>query len=107
MWKCLIFAVFALALSAADDGWGKVKSMPSGTELRVTKIGVRFGIVAKLYDVTDESVIVTTKSEQLSITKEQIAKIEYLPPPSARNPRAPTRNGKPYYELLWSRPKAD
>jgi len=107
MWKCLIFALFALAVSAADDGWRKVKAMGSGTELRVTKIGARFGIVAKLYDVTDESVIVTTKSEQLSITKDQILKIEYLPPRSARNPNAPTRNGKPFYELLWSRPKPD
>lgn len=105
MWKCLFFAVFSLAVSAGDDGWGRVKAIGNGTELRVTKIGARFGIVAKLYEVTNESVIVTTKSEQLSIPKEQILKIEYLPPPSARNPRAPTRSGKPYYELLWSRPK--
>ena len=81
MWHRILFLAFALSALAADtkDGWDKVKRLGSGSELRVTKIGARFGIVSTLYEVTDDSVIVTTKTEQLSIPKEQIARIDYIP----------------------------
>ena len=52
----------------------------------------RFGIVAKLYETTDESVIITTKTEQISVPKEQIARIEFAPGPATfRSSHAPAR----------------
>lgn len=67
-----------------------------GTEVRVTKIGARFGIVAKLYETTDESVIITTKTEQISVPKEQIARIEFAPGPATfRSSRSSTVDNLP------------
>ncbi len=68
---------------AADDGWAKVKALASGTELRIGKIGSRTPILAKIDQATDESLIIATKTEQLSIPKDQIAKVEYRPPQTA------------------------
>ncbi len=73
--------VFA-APFAEKDGWDKVMHLNPGTEVRVTKIGARFGIVAKLYETTEDSVIITTKTEQISVPKDQIARIEFVPGPA-------------------------
>ncbi len=73
--------VFA-APFAEKDGWDKVMHLNPGTEVRVTKIGARFGIVAKLYETTEDSVIITTKTEQISVPKDQIARIEFIPGPA-------------------------
>ena len=67
---------------AEKDGWDKVMHLNPGTEVRVTKIGARFGIVAKLYETTEDSVIITTKTEQISVPKDQIARIEFVPGPA-------------------------
>lgn len=98
MWSriLLLAAASTALLIGADDGWGKVKALGSGTELRVTKIGARFGIVSSLQEVTDESIIVTTKTEQLSILKEQIARIEFIPAQAAsRMTRSTSHNPLP------------
>lgn len=81
MWyRSLLLALGSLAITfAADDGWAKVKALSSGTELRIVKTGSRTPILAKLDEVTEESVIVATKNEQMSITKDQIEKIEFRP----------------------------
>ncbi|MBI2685010.1 MAG: hypothetical protein HYX27_01745 [Acidobacteria bacterium] len=81
MWhRSILLSVSLVAAAfAADDGWGKVKAVPNGTEVRVTKIGARFGVIANVYEVTDESIIVTTKTEQISFAKDQIVKIESRP----------------------------
>lgn len=81
---------------AEKDGWEKVMQLNPGTEVRVTKIGARFGIVAKLYETTDESVIITTKTEQISVPKEQIARIEFAPGPATfRSSRSSTVDNLP------------
>ena len=73
---------FAAPAFAAGDGWDKVMHLNPGTEVRVTKIGARFGIVAKHYETTEDSVIITTKTEQISVPKDQIARIEFIPGPA-------------------------
>jgi hypothetical protein len=81
MWPLIVFLAFA-SLSvyfAADDDWAKVKALASGTELRIVKTGTRAPILAKLDQATEESLIIATKTEQLSIPKEQLEKIEYRP----------------------------
>ena len=88
--------VFAAPAFAASDGWDKVMHLNPGTEVRVTKIGARFGIVAKLYETTDESVIITTKTEQISVPKDQIARIEFVPgPATTRTTRSSTVDNLP------------
>jgi len=83
MWRRFLFLALASASFAADDGWAKVKALASGTELRIVKTGTRVPILAKLDEATDESLIIATKTEQLSIAKEQLEKIEYRPKQTA------------------------
>lgn len=71
----LAFACVAVSLGA-DDGWGKVKAVGSGTELRITIIGSRTPVLAQMDEATEDSLIIRTKTEQRSIPKEQIDKIE-------------------------------
>lgn len=73
----VLFVLGLTGLFAADDGWGKVKSTESGTELRIKRVGKLPTLVANLDEVTDESVIVTTKTEQISVPKEEIERIDF------------------------------
>jgi hypothetical protein len=79
MWyRFVLFALGSLTLAfAADDGWAKVKALSSGTELRIVKTGSRTPILANLDEATDESLIIATKTEQISIPKDKIEKIEF------------------------------
>jgi hypothetical protein len=81
MWNRLLLVALGLnsVSFAADDGWAKVKALAAGTELRIVKTGTRAPVLAKFDEATNESLIIATKTEQLSIAKEQIEKIEYRP----------------------------
>ena len=81
MWyRSILIAVASLSAAfAADDTWSKVKALESGAELRITKTGSRTPILAKFDVATEESIVIATKSEQVSIPKEQIEKIEARP----------------------------
>jgi hypothetical protein len=81
MWhRFFLLALGSLSVAfAADDAWAKVKALSSGTELRIVKTGSRTPILAKLDEATDESLIIATKTEQISIAKDQIEKIEFRP----------------------------
>ncbi len=83
MWQLTAFLALASVSFAADDGWAKVKALASGTELRVVKTGTRSPILAKLDEATEESLVIATKTEQLSIPKDKIEKIEYRPKQTA------------------------
>jgi len=83
MWLQSLLLVLVCASFAADDPWTKVKALTSGTELRIVKTGSRSPILAKLDEATDESLIIATKTEQLSIPKDQIEKVEYRPKQTA------------------------
>ena len=63
---------FAMAAYAAEDGWEKVKALASGAELRITKAGGKAPILATMDQATDESLIVATKTEQISIAKSEV-----------------------------------
>ena len=71
--------VCAMAAYAAEDGWEKVKAIASGTELRITKAGGKAPVLATMDRATDESLIVATKTEQISIAKSEIVKVESRP----------------------------
>ena len=77
------FLALASVSFAADDGWAKVKALASGTELRIVKAGTKAPILARFDEATEESLVIATKTEQLSIPKNQIEKIEYRPKQTA------------------------
>jgi hypothetical protein len=79
MWIRPMVLFFAMAAYAAEDGWEKVKALASGAELRITKAGGKAPILATMDQATDESLIVATKTEQISIAKSEIVKVESRP----------------------------
>ena len=70
---------FALAAYAAEDGWEKVKALASGAELRITRAAGKAPVLATMDQATDESLIVATKTEQISIARSEIVKVEARP----------------------------
>jgi len=69
----------AITLVAADDPWAKVQEVKSGSELRVFKKGAKQPVLAKLDQVTEESVVIVVKNEQVAVPKEEIDRIDARP----------------------------
>lgn len=88
MSRILLFFCTALLAFAADNPWAKVKDLKTGTELRIYKVNGKQPILAKMDELTDESLVVIVKNEQTAIPKEQIDRIDYRPP--SKNSRITT-----------------
>jgi len=82
--KLGLFLFTALLAFAADNPWAKVKDLKTGTELRIYKVGGKQPILAKMDELTDESLVVVVKNEQTAIPKEEIDRIDYRPPQTGR-----------------------
>jgi hypothetical protein len=77
MKSLILLLLSAIALPAAgDDPWQPVRELRSGAELRVYKVGAKDPFSAKLDRTTDSSVIVITKTGQLSIPREEIERLD-------------------------------
>lgn len=76
MWRSLVFLMTTLALWAADDPWTKVQALKSGTELRILKRDAHQPVLAKMDELTAESLVVVVKNEQVAIPKDDIERIE-------------------------------
>lgn len=85
MSRIFFFLIAAALAYAAGDPWAKVKDLKTGTELRVYKVNAKQPILAKMDELTDESLVVVLKNEQMAIPKDQIDRIDYRPP--AKGPR--------------------
>ncbi len=72
-------AIAALAFAADDGGWSKLKQLKGGTELRVIRKGARSPLIVSFDEAFDERLSVATKTEQISIPKEEIERIDYRP----------------------------
>jgi hypothetical protein len=77
--RAVLPLLIATAAFAGEDSWAKVRELKSGTELRIYRVESKDALLAKLDRAGDESLIVITKSEQLSIPKEEIERIEFRP----------------------------
>jgi hypothetical protein len=75
----LIPALLALPALAGDD-WDKVKDLPSGSDLKIFERGSAQPKLAKYSDLTDSSLIIVVKNEQVAIPKESIDRIDARPP---------------------------
>src|SRR5581483_171517 len=91
----------ALALTAAclasgagiktDDGWGKVKELKSGTELRIYRKGAAQPILAKAGDATDDKLIIVLKNTQSAIDKSEIERIDARPTQTSRRAKVDSK----------------
>ena len=84
MTKLLFVLLAAAAAFAADDPWGKVKDLKSGTELRIYKKGTAQPILAKSDDVIGDNLIVVVKNEEIAIAKDLVDRIDYRPTKGSR-----------------------
>lgn len=74
---CVLIMVSVAA--AAEDGWGKVRELKSGTELRITKREAKQPLQAKLDEALEDKLLVVIKDEQVAIAKDDIERLEYRP----------------------------
>jgi hypothetical protein len=72
-------ALAALAFAADDGGWSKVRGLKGGTELRVIRKGAKAPLLVSFDEAFDDRLSVATKTEQISIPKEEIERIDYRP----------------------------
>ena len=75
----IVWGAMALAAAAADDAWSKVKEVKSGTELKIFRKDAKQPMLVKMDEATDDSLIVLLKNEQISISKDQIERIDARP----------------------------
>lgn len=73
----------AIAVLAAEDPWVQVRELKSGAELRIYRVNTEKPLLAKFDQATGESLMVVTKTGQVSIPKEQIERLycRRTPPP--------------------------
>jgi hypothetical protein len=77
----LLLVPVLLALTAfAGDEWDKVRELPSGSDLKIYERGSAQPKTAKYADVTDSSLIIIVKNEQVAISKDVIDRIDARPP---------------------------
>ena len=84
MSRVAAFFLLAVALLAADASWNKVKELKSHSELRIYKRGARQPVNATFDDATEDRVIVVVKNKQMSISKDDIDRVEARPPKAPR-----------------------
>lgn len=79
MIRILILLLVTTLAAGGDDPWTKVRELKSGAELRIYKKDGKQPLLVKMDEATDESLLVVLKSEQVSIPKDQIDRIDYRP----------------------------
>jgi len=84
MFKTALFFLTLAVSLADDDPWDKVRKLKSGVELRIIKQGAPQPVLGKFDEVTEESLIVVVKNEQVAIPKDKIDRIDYRPPGGSR-----------------------
>src|SRR5262245_22747069 len=73
----LVFILISAALAcAAQESWADVRSVKSGSELRIYKKGDKKPVTGNVSEISEESVVVSVKHGQESIPREEIAKVE-------------------------------
>jgi hypothetical protein len=75
----LVLLLTIAGLFAADDPWGKVKDLKTGSELRIFRKGAVKTILATLDNATDENLIVVVKNEEIAIPREDVDRIDARP----------------------------
>ena len=81
MTRRMLFQLVAVAAFAAEneDPWKKVHDLKIGTDLRIIKAGAASSVTAKFAELTEESLMVIIKNEQVAIPRDKISRIDYRP----------------------------
>ncbi|WP_321473031.1 hypothetical protein [uncultured Paludibaculum sp.] len=92
--KFIAILITALAVFAADDAWTKVRALKGGAELRIVRKDVRQPILAKMDELTDSSLVVVVKNEQVAIPRDEIERIDARPQQSGSRMTKETKVGR-------------
>lgn len=84
MARSLLLLCAVACAFGADDPWAKVKGLKSGTEVRIVRRGSAKPVEAKLDEARDDAVVIVLKNEQVSISKDEIERLDYRPKPGSR-----------------------
>jgi hypothetical protein len=77
--------------AAAGDGWSKVVSLETGSELRVYRRDAKQLIRATMDEANDERIVVVVNDAQTAISKEEIERIDYRPPQTGSRVKAESK----------------
>ncbi len=91
MRTALLF-LLALAATAADDPWAKVKELKSGAEIRVFKRGAAQPLTGTFDEIRDDDIVVVIKHEQSAIPKDQIMRLDARPQKPAGRTKLETQS---------------
>jgi len=80
MWRIVCGLWLCCALVWGADEWQKVKDLKTGSDLRIYKKGAVKRIEAKSGSVTESSVVVVMKNEEVAIQKADIVRVDFRPP---------------------------
>ncbi len=83
-------------LFAADDPWTKQRGLKSGTEVRVYKRAVAKPVVGKLDEVREDSIVMVVKDTQVSISKDDVDRLDARPEQTASRMRKETKTETTY-----------
>lgn len=79
MRKVVLLLLSAVIGFSADNAWVKVEKLKTGTDVRVFKKNARQPVLAKMDQLTDESLIVVIKNEETAIPRDEIDRIDARP----------------------------
>jgi hypothetical protein len=65
-----------LAQAGPAGSWDKVRSLKSGTELRILKVDSTLPVPAVFYELTATNLVVVVKNEQIAIPRSDIERID-------------------------------
>ena len=74
----LLFSIGAFA-EDTEDPWTKVRELKTGTDLRIIQVGAPAPVTAKFAELTEESLIVILKNEEVAIPRVKISRIDSHP----------------------------
>jgi len=76
MRAALVLLLTVAALFAANDPWGKVKDLKTGSELRIFRKGSMKPVMAVLDQANDDNIVVVVKNEEIAIQRDDIDRID-------------------------------
>jgi hypothetical protein len=91
MLKAAVLLLAVPLFGAEKDPWSKVRDLKSGTEIRIIKKGAKQPILAKMDEANDERLLAATKTEQISVPREDIDRLDFRPPQTGSRVRGETR----------------
>ena len=79
MRAALVLLLTVAGLFAADDPWGKVKDLKTGSDIRVFRKGSVKAVLGTFDQATDDNLILVVKNEEIAIPRDEVERLDARP----------------------------